>query len=620
MSNVVLMDSGLTYAISAANAGPLIAIKYFLPVYDYRIDSNVHNGEDWGTSAIDLSASALSDDTTPHGEIIYNIDETIKSYDFSDTDNYVFLDGTENVNSATGPGGTWEISASVMSKEQYINLYDDTPMFDCVSGTSVQYVSASPTEGYWVVEGAGIVSGDNSIPAETSTGTNYFFPITDYYPVTDGSTVRGSWKCRLTKNIGNVKFNKIALYCVQIDGSGNEVGSPVLFAQAMLSSPVVKTNFAANGFDDVVIDVQVKIDSLTADFSEVFHSTSGDYWSRTPGGLYYAENIGIGTFTESLIAPQARLDIKPSDDTSHIRLRNANDDNHYLEMSLLSATNDLQISATSGDVIFKGDVYIDGLYGNNTTMLISASDTVDLRGDFVDVNGFTTFYNTIDCRQACGVTGDLSAIGTNSYIFADNNYFTDMTIVNKSDNSKRGHIAALSDGNLQLSASNDVRIFPNCDFLVHRIRPEGAFWDVIDISADGYVTIDSDVGILLGGNVNGTTFGYPYLKHNGNSLEGVDVGTVADDVFGDRFHLITSATDDNTFTTFNLPSGFSHTNTMVMSIQINVGSDWYGLWAYGGVASEDYYSISGTANSLTVTHYSSSLREKNIKILLYKTS
>ena len=82
MSNVVITSAGLSYATSAAGVGPLIAIKYFLPVYDYRSDPNTQTS----ASLLDISLCMSASDTSPFGEILWNIEDP-NAYSLSPTDN-----------------------------------------------------------------------------------------------------------------------------------------------------------------------------------------------------------------------------------------------------------------------------------------------------------------------------------------------------------------------------------------------------------------------------------------------------------------------------------------------------------------------------------------------------
>jgi len=330
MPNTQITNVGLSYITSAHDSGPLIAIKYCLPVYDYRIDQTQHN--EITTSAMAITSAITSADTTPTGEIIYNVNGTTDIYSLSTTDKYVLYTGTESITSGTN----WTITGCKHSKTAQINLLNGVPLKDYITGTNVIASSATST---FTVLGASNLSGSNNVPSSTSgTTTGKYFEITDYYPVTDTTTnqVRGSVKFRLSKKIGNVKFNKVALYCVQIDNNGNEVGTPVLFAQTIIdtSTPIIKKNNSSQGFDDIVIDIQIQMNSIAANWSDVMYGTSADYWSITPGGLYYPEKIGIGTFQDSIETPQAKLHVKTSSDT---QLRLGYSDTTYNNLTTTSA-------------------------------------------------------------------------------------------------------------------------------------------------------------------------------------------------------------------------------------------------------------------------------------------
>ena len=282
MPNTIITQTGLEYATSASPWGPLVAIKYFVPVYDYRSDPDLHNGTD--TSALDVSASMAYTDTEPTGEIIWNIDEDTTAYSLSTNDDWCLYTGSETIASA---GTDWDITDAVQSKFQPVNLYESAPLSSYISGTDIDLSAGSGDVG---VYNAGFIKGDNDVPTETSASTGRYFPITHFYPVSSGGSVRGSFKCRLTKNIGRVKFNKIALYAMKVNAAGTEIDAlPTLFAEAGLTNSVIKNNFGTEGFDDIVIDVQIQLDTLTSAWGDVYYSTSGDYWASTPGGLYYPE-------------------------------------------------------------------------------------------------------------------------------------------------------------------------------------------------------------------------------------------------------------------------------------------------------------------------------------------
>jgi len=339
LSNTIITSAGLNWITSASTLGPFISIKYFLPVYDYRADPNVHN--QLTTSAIDTSAAMSPSDTSPTGEIIYNIDAKNHSYSLSKTNHYVLSAGGETLDDSGDP---WILTNAVISVPQSINLYDGIPLSNQIYGANG--VDASATTNAWEIYGGELIAGNNTVPAETSAGTDRYFKVDGYYPTSASGLLKGSFKCRLSKNIGSVKFNKIALYAIRVNENGQEIGNPALFAEAMMTNPVVKTNYGTEGFDDIVIDVQLTISTITSAWNDVFYSTSGDYWNLTPNGLYYQGNVGIGDFNDGAVNIPAKLDIRSE---SEKQLRLTRNSTQYAEFYFDSA-GQLIISATNSSI------------------------------------------------------------------------------------------------------------------------------------------------------------------------------------------------------------------------------------------------------------------------------
>lgn len=435
MSNTIITNAGLNWITSASTLGPFISIKYFLPVYDYRADPNVHN--QLVTSAIDTSAAMSASDTSPTGEIIYNIDTENHSYSLSETNHYVLSAGGETLDESDDP---WILTNSVISIPQSINLYDGVPLSDQIYGANG--VDALAITNAWEIYGGELSAGSNSVPAETSTGTDRYFTVDGYYPTSASGLLKGSFKCRLSKNIGSVKFNKIALYAIRVDENGQEIGNPALFAEAMMTNPVVKTNYGTEGFDDIVIDVQLTISTITSAWNDVFYSTSGDYWNLTPNGLYYQERVGIGDFNDGAVNIPTKLDIRSE---SEKQLRLTRNSSQYAELYINSAGQltisgtDSTIQATTiiplttnvynlGSATFQwGTVYLnklkniyDALYSetsilpvptNNYTLGTNALAWKNIYSKALDVAG------TISCQSLLPKTNDLYSLGDTTHAF-----------------------------------------------------------------------------------------------------------------------------------------------------------------------------------------------------------
>ena len=299
MPNTIITRMGLDFATSASTYGTLIAPLYFVPVYDYRIDSLIHDST---IPTCAFSACVDVDATEPTGEILWNTSAV--DYTLSDINQNFLIDA----GSAVSAGN--KILNPVQSQKWQINLKNGVPLSDHWTGTSAAF---DPNGGpAWNISTDTILStGSNPTP----TGLDKYFPVSQYYPVsadTPDSRIRGNIKCRLSKDIGECKFNAVAIYIAQQDVYGAIIPSePVFFAEVKLKTTVVKTHIANNGFDDITVDCQLDLHSLSADWAEVFFSTSGDYWSRNPNGLYYPEKVGIGEFDGATDESQATLHVRP---------------------------------------------------------------------------------------------------------------------------------------------------------------------------------------------------------------------------------------------------------------------------------------------------------------------
>lgn len=301
MPNTSITQWGLDYASSASPSGTLIAPLYWVPVYDSRIDGLIHSS-DLPVSA--FSACVNPSATAPTGEIIWNVDGIDDRYYLSDVDNVYILSGSN-----TTLESPTLIGNPVQSQQWQINQLNGVPLAPHFSAPEAYY---TPANNKWNTSATFTpVAWDNT---PVLPGKNKYFQVIDYYPVSadaGDSRLRGTIKCRLAKDIGTVKFNKVAIYLTSFNNSGVESpNEPVLFAECQLKTTVIKTSMGTNGFDDVIVDVQLDLHSIEANWNDVFFSTSGDYWARVPDGVYYPERVGIGSFIDSILSPQASLHVR----------------------------------------------------------------------------------------------------------------------------------------------------------------------------------------------------------------------------------------------------------------------------------------------------------------------
>ena len=299
MPNTTVFRCGLNMATSAADTGPLIAITHWVPLYIESIDPLCH---DINLPVTPLSALINpSADTVPPGEIIWNINGN--GYALSDNNDTFITSGAATTSSPPNPSNvTATISNPIQSVKSQINTLNGVPLTNAYHGINAAF---TPGPNYWTVSGCTISAGNN---APTLPATSKYFQVIDYFPVSaDTQTqIRGQVKCRLAKDIGYVKFNAIALY---VEPMGyTSATEPTLFSITQLKTPVVKTGLNNNsGFSDITIDVQLGLQSISANYSDIFYSTSGDYWSRVPDGIYYPEKVGVGSFIDTILSPQASI-------------------------------------------------------------------------------------------------------------------------------------------------------------------------------------------------------------------------------------------------------------------------------------------------------------------------
>jgi hypothetical protein len=318
------MNSGLDYAMSAHDDGILIAPVYFLPIYDHRVDANIHSDVIPASSVEEVTNVSATD---PFGEIIWNVSSPLYALTTLN-DNYII--SADGVTSASGGGGITVISNPVQSQKWQVNSYDGDLLTNHFAATSASFNEASST---WSLTGATSIIGNNISPL---IGRSRFFKVVDYYPSSADAGVRGTVKCRLAGNIGTVKFNKIAVYAIRYENGVDTGEDPVLFGEAYTKTLLVKAN--EDGLTDITLDIQIQIQSLSAsDYSEVFYSTSGDYFARAPSGIYYPEKVGIGSFDGSVFPMSASLHVRKSRTAPAELLHLAYDDDNYAETDVTSA-------------------------------------------------------------------------------------------------------------------------------------------------------------------------------------------------------------------------------------------------------------------------------------------
>lgn len=373
-STIVLTEQGLS-AI-AVQPWPMIAIKYFLPMYDESIDSLIHT-EGGLTSAVPLSAAITSADTQVSliGERIYNIPQTSGVYELSDG-NFATLGVGATFN------GNETISNSTVNRTHSRTLINGKTLSPIVSGTvqpiydiasmSLQYVggeAALTNVNTWAVNGA-------NIPRENLFNGVSFSPSQD----TSGSYnyVNGQFKFTLSNKVGAYRFNKIAFFIQKMNENGtvDTDFDPVLFGQAAVD---VSQTVGVNGIGSQDFEVTIQLAFTTRDGTVLL--TNNDYWTMIPtsgsnrqqNGLFFAGDVALGTSSiPSSWKPNAKLQITDNTEWAQIRL------SHTTALSGL----DIKVTdtGTSGMVNFiPTSAYANGFgfsFGKNNTATSDNNESI----------------------------------------------------------------------------------------------------------------------------------------------------------------------------------------------------------------------------------------------------
>ena len=276
-SYAIITSAGLSEAAQASNAGHFIKINHFIPVYDYRIDDNIlpDPADSFGWDSNEISSVEGYDAVIPYGERLWRGD--VGEYSLSDSEEYWVV-------SAAGAGAvgptTITMANPLHNTSMPVNLRNGVPMWNWVSAAAADVPGQSSSS--WVMYNAYTISNNNSTynPETTTDLTKYFQDVTYGAHLGEDGKSRGSWQCRIKENVGQFKFNKIALYATKVDENGQAVNvgqAPVLFAIVIFPTQV-KTNFKQGGVDDVVIDFQLDVSPTAVNFNNLLYGTSADYW------------------------------------------------------------------------------------------------------------------------------------------------------------------------------------------------------------------------------------------------------------------------------------------------------------------------------------------------------
>jgi hypothetical protein len=328
----LLLQQGLTAALNASG-WPAFALKYFLPIYDYRTDSDVHNSTVMvmQNSASVVSTTAL--EVLPgdiEGELLFK----------NSSDYYKINDNTKRVFSYNAPTVS---STNITASPAYVssNTYNSKASDD-----------SAPAGNVYVYEGSNLVSnGDGSFDSLTPFTSASVAPTSSWdrnLLYTEISYARGEvqprtfsgvYTVKLNPTTGSFKFNKILLFLQKMTTAGlpDLTVAPVPFAVVGLQTTVSKYSTvdgdSANRPTSFICRVFIEFDRNTT--SPVQLTIADDYWlpvsPTTPSSaagttLFYNGRVAVGDgYSEGYTA--ARLEVNTQSDSSDdlIRFgRNAN--------------------------------------------------------------------------------------------------------------------------------------------------------------------------------------------------------------------------------------------------------------------------------------------------------
>lgn len=344
-----ITSAGLKAVTSAGVLGPYFAIKYFIPIYDYRLDRTICRGVSGLTSAVSVSSLNLVSAThsTLFGEKIYangNYSLSENQFLYWDSDMGSLVDGVNNN------------VPSQQSVTTDITFESGKPLSVVVSGSKFE----SLQEGFFNISGthqytAGEVSTFNPLSA-ASWPLSAFYRVAGYTPNENGLTsATGTFKCRIPPSTGSFKFNGLALYAVKVDGNGfDDYGNgstfgfnPTLFSVILFDQAQYKED-SVGGINDFEISVDLGFDwnVITSGTSAVAKYIETNYWVKMPTststsayGLSYDGDVVISS---SAVAgsyqPRAKLTVT---DPYQTQMRLANDNGRFTDFRTIRFSKNL---------------------------------------------------------------------------------------------------------------------------------------------------------------------------------------------------------------------------------------------------------------------------------------
>ena len=306
----ILMQTGLDKAVDAG-AYPNFAIKYYLPIYDSRIDELIHSpagttGLTSAYAAIETSASVDSSSLATvlpadiEGQLLWGLPST-HIYQFDDTSDYQY---------SITPG---QSSTTLSSPTQYI-VNSKANVIKEISGGTISGIQENDTFSYKgsnVTGGSGTFSSTAAFVETAAYETNTtwdktkLFDNVNYKGTSEDDSTVGVYSVEIQNKIpGNFKFNKLLVFIQKLNANGTEdTSNPIPFAMLTLSSTAFRTesiNSSAAGINSFEAFFKMK---FTATANAQMFVQDDQVWSLAPGSSAYGTDLAASINKDIYVLP-----------------------------------------------------------------------------------------------------------------------------------------------------------------------------------------------------------------------------------------------------------------------------------------------------------------------------
>jgi len=380
----VILDQGLN-AIHNASFGSYFALKYFLPIYDPRIDEVIHTAtgettDGLGTNIFPISGTTSASDfvhNTLEGQKLYDARGLAIEYGLSEANVWKLTDKTTVYTSAHLANNGYSYTSAVSNTTTTISdssqaLPARASLINGVSAIDAQILSATNI----TADGAGNFTGTDigfyeELPPVVFTNANardLLYKVDGFSKVTSGSTSAtldlGRYTIRLVTSAGDFRFNKIVLYAQAMNANGTENTSvtPVPFSVASFEGTQTKERSSNNGqgllWEGVIQLVFARDTSITnltnLVISNWSDSTSAFGLNTSDDVIIFESNIGQPTPIE------ARLTVSDGS-KAQLRLQGTSGIDARTDFNATTKGITQSVNDGSGTLTLSGDLAITSL-------------------------------------------------------------------------------------------------------------------------------------------------------------------------------------------------------------------------------------------------------------------